>query len=108
MTDSLVRDRRRAADVWWVQSVYVLPVHRRQGHFSAMYQHVRQEAERQGAAGVRLYADNSNTKAHAVVRAWLLPHACMIGSVRLSWRHGPAVSTQHAGSPSAACHLKPV
>jgi GNAT superfamily N-acetyltransferase len=70
-----MHDRRRAADVWWVQSVYVLPEHRHQGHFKAMYQHVRQEAERQGAAGVRLYADNGNTKAHAAVGACVLPHA---------------------------------
>ena len=50
------------------QSVYVVPEHRRQGHFKRLYEYVRAEAQRQGAAGLRLYADIGNTHAHAVVR----------------------------------------
>lgn len=32
-----------------------------------LYQHVRAEAEKEGAAGLRLYADDGNTRAHATV-----------------------------------------
>ncbi|WIA10628.1 hypothetical protein OEZ85_010810 [Tetradesmus obliquus] len=55
----------RAAVVWWIQSVYVKPQHRKQGHFKALYNHVRDEAHKAGAAGLRLYADAANTRAHA-------------------------------------------
>lgn len=57
----------RNSNVWWIQSVYVQPEHRRRGIFRALYDHVRQEAHRAGAAGLRLYADNSNSCAHATV-----------------------------------------
>lgn len=60
--------RRRACSVWWIQSVYVLPGHRRRGHFGALYRHVRDAARAAGAAGLRLYADDGNDKAHAVYR----------------------------------------
>jgi hypothetical protein len=39
-----------------------------QGHFKALYNHVRDEARKAGAAGLRLYADADNTRAHATVR----------------------------------------
>ncbi|KAG2485444.1 hypothetical protein HYH03_015823 [Edaphochlamys debaryana] len=54
----------RAADVWWVQSVYVRPEYRRRGYFRALYAHVRAEAQAAGAAGLRLYADVGNERAH--------------------------------------------
>ncbi len=57
-----------AALVWWVQSVYVPPEHRRKGYFKRLYALVREEARQRGAAGVRLYADDSNADAHATVR----------------------------------------
>ncbi|PNH02583.1 hypothetical protein TSOC_011429 [Tetrabaena socialis] len=55
----------RASNVWWIQSVYVRPDHRRRGHFRSMYAHVRAEAAAAGASGVRLYADTGNERAHA-------------------------------------------
>lgn len=57
----------RNANVWWIQSVYVQPAHRRKGLFRALYAHVRQEATEAGAAGLRLYADNDNSNAHSTV-----------------------------------------
>lgn len=55
----------RAGVVWWIQSVYCPVQHRRQGHFKALYEHVKAEARAAGAAGLRLYADTGNARAHA-------------------------------------------
>ena len=44
----------RNCNVWWFQSVYVIPEFRRQGIFRNMYLHVRNLAEKQGIAGLRL------------------------------------------------------
>jgi ribosomal protein S18 acetylase RimI-like enzyme len=52
--------------VWWIQSVYVSPAARRHGIFRALYAHVRAEAERAGAGGLRLYVDTTNTRAQQV------------------------------------------
>ncbi len=38
----------RNANVWWFQSVYVLPSHRRKGIFRSMYMQIRNEAEKMG------------------------------------------------------------
>ena len=54
---------------WWVQSVFVSPTARRQGVYKALYAHVVAEARAAGAAGVRLYADVQNTRAHDTYRA---------------------------------------
>jgi GNAT superfamily N-acetyltransferase len=50
----------RNAPVWWFQSVYVLPEHRRNGIFRSMYIHVKNEAENQNVAGLRLYVETNN------------------------------------------------
>jgi GNAT superfamily N-acetyltransferase len=55
--------------VWWIQSVYVVPDARRHGVFRALYAHVRREAEADGAGGLRLYVDTTNTRAQAVYAA---------------------------------------
>eukprot|EP00877_Chromochloris_zofingiensis_P013353 jgi/Chrzof1/8271/Cz03g04010.t1 len=55
----------RASNVWWIQSVYVPPQHRQKGLFKCLYEHVKAEAQRAGAAGLRLYADTHNVKAQA-------------------------------------------
>ena len=55
----------RAADVWWVQSVYVPAALRGRGLFRRLYGEVRAAAAAAGAAGVRLYADDGNAEAHA-------------------------------------------
>jgi GNAT superfamily N-acetyltransferase len=55
--------------VWWIQSVYVVPAARRRGVFRALYEHAKREARGQGAGGLRLYADVTNSRAHAVYAA---------------------------------------
>lgn len=55
--------------VWWIQSVYVAPAERRGGVFRALYDHVRNEAHTQGAGGLRLYVDVTNSRAQAVYTA---------------------------------------
>jgi len=54
----------RAADWWWIQSVYVAPAHRRCGVYAALYQHVRDEAAQTPAVcGLRLYVEKENSTA---------------------------------------------
>jgi len=53
----------RNTNVWWFQSVYVVPSHRRQGIFRAMYLQIRAEAEKRGVAGLRLYVEANNSGA---------------------------------------------
>jgi GNAT superfamily N-acetyltransferase len=55
--------------VWWIQSVYVTPEARRAGIFRALYDHARNEANTQGAGGLRLYVDVTNSRAQAVYAA---------------------------------------
>jgi ribosomal protein S18 acetylase RimI-like enzyme len=55
--------------VWWVQSVYVAPDARQRGVLKALYAHVRGEAQAAGVGGLRLYVDNTNTRAQAVYAA---------------------------------------
>jgi ribosomal protein S18 acetylase RimI-like enzyme len=55
--------------VWWIQSVYVAPTARRRGVFRALYEHARREAQSQGAGGLRLYVDITNSRAQAVYAA---------------------------------------
>lgn len=53
----------RNGDLWWIQSVYVHPDHRRGGVFKALYQHVQRAARAAGAAGLRLYVERDNAVA---------------------------------------------
>jgi ribosomal protein S18 acetylase RimI-like enzyme len=55
--------------VWWIQSVYVSPAARHRGVFRALYLHARGEAQAQGAGGLRLYVDITNSRAQAVYKA---------------------------------------
>lgn len=51
----------RAGVFWWIQSVYVIPAHRRQGLYRRLYdevQHIAQDAE--GVLGFRLYVERDN------------------------------------------------
>lgn len=59
----------RNCNVWWFQSVFVLPDYRRQGIFRKMYTHVRTKAEEQGIAGLRLYVETNNTRAKKTYEA---------------------------------------
>jgi GNAT superfamily N-acetyltransferase len=55
----------RDGDIWWVQSVYVHPDHRKAGAFKALYRHAEQSAKAAGAVGIRLYVDAHNEGAQA-------------------------------------------
>jgi GNAT superfamily N-acetyltransferase len=50
----------RNAWIWWLQSVYVHPEHRRQGIFRALLEHIEAEARRESVALLRLYVDRNN------------------------------------------------
>ena len=55
---------------WWIQSVYVPPVFRRQGVYSAMHAKVRELARADGdSCGIRLYVERDNTGAMATYQA---------------------------------------
>ena len=50
---------------WWIQSVFILPAHRRKGVFSSLYRHVESTARAgDNVCGLRLYvrADNERAK----------------------------------------------
>lgn len=53
----------RNSNVWWFQSVYVLPDWRRTGVFRSMYNHIKDEADKIGVAGLRLYVETNNKRA---------------------------------------------
>jgi GNAT superfamily N-acetyltransferase len=59
----------RNTNVWWFQSVYVIPSHRRRGIFRSMYMHIKAEAERTGVAGLRLYVETNNSGAQNTYEA---------------------------------------
>jgi len=59
----------RNTNVWWFQSVYVIPAYRRKGIFRMMYSHVKSEAERLGIAGLRLYVESNNDPARKTYEA---------------------------------------
>ena len=56
--------------VWWLQSVYIVPLHRRKGVFKKMYNHILQTIQNDGSIiGLRLYVDKTNTRAQKVYQA---------------------------------------
>ena len=57
----------RNAFFWWIQSVYVIPEHRRRGVYRALDQQVKVQAKLRGdVCGVRLYVDRRNHGAQKV------------------------------------------
>lgn len=58
----------RNGQLWWIQSVYVAPTHRRTGAFRGLYEHVRAEAKAAGVMGLRLYVEQENTRAQETYR----------------------------------------
>ena len=59
----------RNAQVWWLQSVYVIPEFRRQGIFKRMYDFVKILAENEAnVGGIRLYVDKTNVRAQQVYK----------------------------------------
>jgi len=59
----------RNANVWWFQSVYVIPEYRRKGVFKMMYEYIKEEGIQEGIAGLRLYVDSTNTPAQKTYEA---------------------------------------
>ncbi len=59
----------RNLNVWWFQSVYVVPEFRRQGIFRKMYNFIRHLAEENDIAGLRLYVETKNTRAQKTYKA---------------------------------------
>jgi GNAT superfamily N-acetyltransferase len=59
----------RNADVWWFQSVYVLPEYRRKGLFRKMYSFISNEADKKDVAGLRLYVESNNGAARKTYEA---------------------------------------
>jgi GNAT superfamily N-acetyltransferase len=56
--------------IWWFQSVYVQPDHRRCGVFRALHQQIRNEARAAGdVIGLRLYVENDNARAQRTYEA---------------------------------------
>jgi GNAT superfamily N-acetyltransferase len=57
----------RNGQVWWIQSVYVVPSERRQGAYAGLYAHIQGLAKQQpDVRGIRLYVDRRNTAAQQV------------------------------------------
>ena len=50
----------RNTEVWWFQSVYVLPDFRRKGVFRSMYAFIKEMAWKSDVAGLRLYVETNN------------------------------------------------
>ena len=59
----------RNCNVWWIQSVYVLPEYRRQGVFRKMYNLIRKLVEEKDIAGLRLYVETRNSSAQKTYKA---------------------------------------
>lgn len=55
---------------WWIQSVYVTPVHRRRGVYTALYDHTVDMARRAGnVRGIKLYVFYGNEEAQKTYEA---------------------------------------
>lgn len=56
----------RNGEIWWLQSVFVLPEYRNQGVFRSLYQHLSDLARSSSEViGLRLYVESENTRAQA-------------------------------------------
>ena len=57
----------RNGNVWWIQSVYVVPEFRGQRVYAGLYEHVQALVEADDALrGIRLYVDRRNVAAQQV------------------------------------------
>jgi ribosomal protein S18 acetylase RimI-like enzyme len=59
----------RNANIWWFQSVYVIPEYRRKGIFRMMYDLIKKEGMESGIAGLRLYVESENVLAQKTYEA---------------------------------------
>jgi RimJ/RimL family protein N-acetyltransferase len=56
--------------VWWIQSVYVVEKHRKNGVFKAMFENLKTLIKNDpNLAGLRLYVDKTNKRAQKVYEA---------------------------------------
>lgn len=54
----------RNGEIWWIQSVYVHPLHRGKGVFRALFHHIREMGEQDAECrGIRLYMERDNDTA---------------------------------------------
>jgi len=53
----------RAAQIWWIQSVYVMPSQRGNGAFNALFKFVENEAHLHSSCELKLYVVNDNNPA---------------------------------------------
>jgi GNAT superfamily N-acetyltransferase len=54
----------RNGEIWWIQSVYVHPLHRGRGVFRALFAHIKQLGEKDAeCCGIRLYMERENDSA---------------------------------------------
>lgn len=57
----------RNGNIWWIQSVYVIPEARGKGVFKQLFQHIKTMAENDAQiCGLRLYVDRTNVRAKQV------------------------------------------
>jgi GNAT superfamily N-acetyltransferase len=52
----------------WIQSVFVVPEHRKSGAFRALYRHVEELSRAPGMCGIRLYVHEHNDDASATYK----------------------------------------
>ncbi len=66
----------RNATFWWMQSVYVLPLYRKQGVFKTLYRYIESLACNQGhVCGLRLYVEQENDRAQKTYKALGMTHS---------------------------------
>jgi len=53
----------RAAQIWWLQSVFVKPSARKLGAFKALFEYVEKEAQANSACELKLYVMDNNPRA---------------------------------------------
>lgn len=57
----------RNGNVWWIQSVYVVPAARQQGIYAGLYAHIKNIVDADPhLRGIRLYVDERNKRAQDV------------------------------------------
>ena len=66
----------RNGELWWLQSVYVHPDHRRRGVFSKLFRHIESLARQNpDVRGLRLYVEEDNAVGQSVYSSLGMVHA---------------------------------
>ena len=67
----------RNGEIWWIQSVYVHPLHRGRGVFRALFTHIKELGENDTeCCGIRLYMERENDSARKTYRCLGLSETC--------------------------------